>query len=45
MEVESDCVYYIANCAIRLNQIGADVLVERFVENYPTSTKTNQAYI
>lgn len=44
-EVESDCAYYIANCAIRLNQMGADVLVESFVEDYPTSTKTNQAYI
>ena len=45
MEVESDCAYYIANCAIRLDQMGADVLVESFVEDYPTSTKTNQAYI
>ena len=27
-EVEADCAYYIANCAIRLNQMGADVLVE-----------------
>lgn len=44
-EVEADCAYYIANCAIRLNQMGADVLVEAFVEDYPTSTKTNQAYI
>lgn len=44
-EVEADCAYYIANCAIRLNQLGADVLVEAFVEDYPTSTKTNQAYI
>ena len=44
-EVEADCAYYIANCAIRLNQMGADVLVEEFVEDYPTSTKTNQAYI
>ena len=44
-EVEADCAYYIANCAIRLNQMGADVLVENFVEDYPTSTKTNQAYI
>ncbi len=44
-EVEADCSYYIANCAIRLNQMGADVLVEEFVEDCPTSTKTNQAYI
>ena len=45
VEVESDCAYYIANCAIRLNQMGADVLIEKFIKNYPTSTKTNLAYI
>ena len=45
MEVESDCAYYIANCAIRLNQSDADQKMESFVENYPTSTKQNQAYI
>lgn len=44
-EIQADCAYYIANCAIRLNQIGADDLIERFVEDYPTSTKQNQAYI
>ena len=44
-DVQADCAYYIANCAIRLDQMGADVLVESFVEDYPTSTKTNQAYI
>jgi len=44
-EVQADCAYYIANCAIRLNQIGADVLIEDFVEEYPSSTKQNQAYI
>ncbi|MFN4198632.1 MAG: tetratricopeptide repeat protein, partial [Flavobacterium sp.] len=44
-EVESDCAYYIANCAIRLNQAHGDVLMESFVENYPTSSKHNQAYM
>lgn len=44
MEVQADCAYYIANCAIRLNQMNADVLMEDFVEDYPTSTKRNQAY-
>ena len=44
-EVQADCAYYIANCAIRLNQFGADAMIERFVEDYPTSTKQNQAYI
>ncbi|WP_130734585.1 tetratricopeptide repeat protein [Flavobacterium sp. J27] len=44
-EIKADCAYYIANCAIRLNQMGADDLIEKFVEDYPTSTKQNQAYI
>jgi tetratricopeptide (TPR) repeat protein len=44
-EVQSDCAYYIANCAIRLNQPNADLLMEKFVANYPTSSKHNQAYI
>lgn len=45
IEVQADCAYYIANCAIRLNQLGADTMIEKFVEDYPTSTKQNQAYI
>lgn len=44
-EVESDCAFYIANCAIRLNQNNADQQMEDFVANYPTSTKQNQAFI
>jgi TolA-binding protein len=44
-EVKSDCAYYIANCAIRTNQPNADALMEKFVSDYPTSTKQNQAYI
>jgi TolA-binding protein len=44
-EVLSDCAYYIANCAIRTNKVNADALMEKFVEDYPTSTKQNQAYI
>ena len=43
--IESDCAYYIANCAVRLNQQNADQLVENFVEEYPTSTKRNTAYV
>ena len=42
---ESDCAFYIANCAIRLNQQNADKLVEDFVEDYPTSTKRNNAFL
>lgn len=45
MEVQADCAYYIANCAIRLDQMDADMLMENFVEDYPTSTKQNQAYV
>ena len=44
-EIQADCAYYIANCAIRLNQQGADQMMEDFVTNYPTSSKQNQAYI
>ncbi|HEA30288.1 MAG TPA: tetratricopeptide repeat protein [Leeuwenhoekiella sp.] len=42
--VEADCAYYIANAAVRLNQQGADQLMQNFVENYPTSTKRNSAF-
>ncbi|MFM2368877.1 MAG: hypothetical protein RL619_1177 [Bacteroidota bacterium] len=44
-ELKSDCAYYAANCAIRINQANADELMERFVSDYPTSVKQNQAYI
>jgi tetratricopeptide (TPR) repeat protein len=44
-ELKSDCSYYVANCAIRTNQLNADVLMERFVTDYPTSRKQNQAYV
>ncbi|MCG2431956.1 tetratricopeptide repeat protein [Aequorivita xiaoshiensis] len=43
--VQSDCAYYIANAAVRLNQQNADQLMESFVENHPTSLKRNSAYI
>ena len=44
-EVQSDCTYYSAHCAIRLNQVNAEEKMERFVMDYPTSTKRNQAFI
>jgi tetratricopeptide (TPR) repeat protein len=44
-ELQSDCSFYIANCAIRTNKANADVLMERFVTDYPTSRKQNQAYV
>ncbi len=43
--LKSDCDYYIANCAVRLNQQNADELIMKFVEEYPTSTKRNTAFI
>ncbi len=43
--IEGDCAYYIANCAVRLNQQDADQLMEAFVTDYPTSIKKNDAYI
>ena len=43
--LQSDCAYYIANCAVRLNQQNADGLVEDFVSEYPTSTKRNSAFV
>ena len=45
VEWQSDCAYYSANCAIRLNQANADEQMENFVKNYPTSPKQNQAYV
>ena len=45
VEVQSDCSYYNATCAIRLNQANADMLINRFVSDYPTSAKSNQAFI
>ena len=44
-EIQADCSYYIAFCAIKLNQNNADQQMEDFVANYPTSTKQNQAFI
>ena len=43
--IKSDCDYYIANSAVRLNHQNADDLVQEFVEEYPTSTKRNTAFI
>jgi len=43
-EIQADCAFYIANCAIRLNQEGAEREIENFVRNYPTSSKQVDAY-
>ncbi len=43
-DIQSDCAYYAAVCAIHLNQSNADDLMENFVKDYPTSPKQNQAF-
>jgi tetratricopeptide (TPR) repeat protein len=43
-DIQSDCAYYAATCAIHLNQPNADELMENFVADYPTSSKQNQAF-
>ncbi|MBQ4914270.1 tetratricopeptide repeat protein [Maribacter sp. MMG018] len=43
-EIAANSAYYAANAAVRLNQRGADRLMEDFVEKYPTSTKRNSAF-
>ena len=44
-ELQSDLMYYTAICAIRERQPNAGVLMERFINNYPTSTKKNTSYL
>jgi tetratricopeptide (TPR) repeat protein len=44
-QTRANSSYYIANSAVRLNQVGADRLMESFVEEYPTSTKRNSAFM
>ncbi len=44
LETKANSAYYEANAAVRLNQMGADRLMEDFVEKYPTSTKRNSAF-
>ncbi len=43
--IDANCSYYIANCAVWLNQKNADQLLENFVVQYPTSIKRNAAYL
>jgi TolA-binding protein len=42
---KGNAAYYAANCAVRLNQRNADEKGRKFVEQYPTSTKRNSAFI
>jgi len=43
-EVQGDCTFYSAICAIKLNQPNAAIVMENFILNYPTSPKLNIAY-
>ena len=43
-EMQSECAYYQAMCAVREYQSNAASLLQRFVIDYPTSTRINQAY-
>ncbi|HLV46231.1 MAG TPA: tetratricopeptide repeat protein [Flavobacterium sp.] len=44
-EMQADCAYYIAFCAVSLNQESAAEKVNLFVDNFPTSAKQPQAYM
>ncbi|MCB0375917.1 MAG: tetratricopeptide repeat protein, partial [Sinomicrobium sp.] len=44
IDTEADCAYYMAGCAIRLNEFGADALMEDFVKQYPESSRRNTAF-
>ncbi len=43
-ENKATCDYYIAFAALHLNERDGDELMQDFVENYPTSTKRNDAF-
>ncbi|WP_264509502.1 tetratricopeptide repeat protein [Flavobacterium sp. N1719] len=45
VEVQADCAFYMASCAVHLNQPNAATMVQDFAAQYPTSTKLNQTYI
>jgi tetratricopeptide (TPR) repeat protein len=45
LDIQAECAYYIGICAIHLNQNNADELIEKFISDYPTSSKQNQAYV
>lgn len=45
LDIQAECAYYIGICAIHLNQNNADELIEKFISDYPTSSKQNKAYV
>lgn len=44
-ELKSDCLYYDASCAIKLNHANGSELMQRFLDVYPTNAKSNMAYL
>lgn len=44
-ELKANCEFYIADCAIKLNQPNSDDLMQQFVVNYPTSLKQSSAFL
>ena len=44
-ELKANCEFYIADAAIKLNQLNSDALMQQFVTKYPTSTKQNSAFL
>ncbi|WP_019038434.1 tetratricopeptide repeat protein [Psychroflexus tropicus] len=44
-QLKSNVDYYIATCAIKLNEPNADEMMEDFIAENPTSLKTNKAYL
>jgi TolA-binding protein len=44
-EVHGDCAYFMANCAIRLDQSNGTTLMERYMADFPTHHKHNLAYL
>lgn len=44
LETESDCAYYVAICALKLEHENGEDLMQKFIKNYPNSNKNSLAY-
>lgn len=43
-DLAADCSYYAAISAVKLQQLGADAKILKFLKEFPTSSKHNEAY-
>ncbi len=43
--IKSDCAFYAASCAVRLGRSNAGDRMEAFISDYPTSPKSNRAFV